>query len=75
MAPAGGYFRLLSRRLLNGLHFFMRGPWWILFIPAAAVLVPLALLAPLFEPLDVERNFTLGYKCTARKLPLSPSVW
>jgi SAM-dependent methyltransferase len=69
MVPVGGYFRLLSRRLLNGLQFFMRGPRWILFIPAAAVLIPLALLAPWFEPLDTERNFTLGYICTARKSP------
>lgn len=69
LVPVGGYFRLLSRRLLNGLQFFMRGPWWILFAPAAVVLVPLALLAPLFEPLDTGRNFTLGYICTARKSP------
>jgi SAM-dependent methyltransferase len=69
MTPAGGYFRLLSRRLLNGLQFFMRGAWWILFAPAALVCVPLALLVPLFEPLDKKRNFTLGYLCIARKLP------
>ena len=69
MLPAGGFFRLLSRRLLNSLQFLMRGPRWILFVPAALLLVPLSLLAPAFEPLDPHRNFTLGYLCTARKNP------
>ena len=61
--PAGGFFRLLSRRLLNGLQFFP-GLW---VIPAAVMLVPPALLLPLFDGLDDRRNFTLGYVCTARK--------
>ena len=61
--PVGGFFRLLSRRLLNGLQFFP-GVW---VIPAALVLVPPALLLPLFDALDDRRNFTLGYVCTARK--------
>ena len=61
--PVGGYFRLLSRRLLNGLQFF-RGPW---FLVAAIFLAPPALVLPWFDPLDRERNFTLGYICTARK--------
>lgn len=61
--PAGGYFRLLSRRLLNGLQFFP-GLWFPL---AALFLVPPALLLPLFDRLDGERNFTLGYVCRARK--------
>lgn len=65
--PAGGYFRLLSRRLLNGLQFFAGGARWLLFVPAAVLLVPAALLLPLLEPLDRERNFTLGYLCTARR--------
>ena len=65
--PAGGYFRLLSRRLLNGLQFFSGGARWLLFVPAAVLLVPAALLLPLLEPLDHERNFTLGYLCTARR--------
>ena len=69
LTPAGGYFRLLSRRLLNGLQFFMEGPRWILFAPIAAIFVPLALLLPALERLDSQRNFTLGYLCTARKLP------
>jgi SAM-dependent methyltransferase len=65
--PAGGYFRLLSRRLLNGLQFFSGGARWLLFLPAAVLLVPAALVLPLLEPLDRERNFTLGYLCTARR--------
>lgn len=61
--PVGGFFRLLSRRLLNGLQFFP-GP---LMLVAALFLVPPALVMPLFEPLDRRRNFTLGYICSARK--------
>ncbi len=61
--PVGGYFRLLSRRLFNGLQFF-RGP----LLPLAALfLVPPALLVPYLDFLDKERNFTLGYICVARK--------
>jgi hypothetical protein len=67
MRPVGGYFRLLSRRMLNGLQFFAGGLRWAFFIPAALLLVPPALLLPLLDFLDRERNFTLGYICTARK--------
>ncbi len=69
IVPAGGFFRLLSRRLLNGLQFFMKGWGWLLFAPAVLILVPLSLVLPILEPLDPNRNFTLGYLCTARKLP------
>ena len=65
--PVGGYFRLLARRLLNGLQFFTGGLRWIGFIPAALLLVPPALLVPFLDFLDRECNFTLGYVCTARK--------
>ena len=61
--PVGGYFRLISRRLLNGLQFFP-GP---LFFLAAIFLAPPALVLPWFDSLDRERNFTLGYICIARK--------
>jgi len=61
--PAGGFFRLLSRRLLNALQFFP-GP---LMVVAAVFFVPPALVLPLFEPLDRRQNFTLGYICIARK--------
>jgi SAM-dependent methyltransferase len=61
--PVGGYFRLISRRLLNGLQFFPGA----LFFVAALFLAPPALVLPWLDPLDRERNFTLGYICTARK--------
>ncbi|MCC6342757.1 MAG: class I SAM-dependent methyltransferase [Bryobacterales bacterium] len=61
--PGGGYFRLMGRRMLNGIQFF-RGLWRI---PAALVLGLAGLLFPLFDGLDRERNFTLGYLCTATK--------
>jgi SAM-dependent methyltransferase len=60
---AGGYFRLCSRRLLNGLQFF-KGPWFFL---AALFLVPPALIMPWFDSLDHDRNFTLGYICSAKR--------
>ena len=63
MLAAGGYFRLLSRRLLSGLRFF-HGIW---NVPAALLLAPPALLLPALDFLDRDRNFTLGYLCTARK--------
>ncbi len=63
LEPAGGFFRLLSRRLLNALQFFP-GP---LFLVAALVFAPPALLLPLLDGLDRDRNFTLGYICTAVK--------
>jgi SAM-dependent methyltransferase len=65
--PAGGYFRLLARRLLNGLQFFTGGPRWLLFPLAAILLVPPALILPFLDFLDRDRNFTLGYLCKARK--------
>ena len=61
--PAGGFFRLLSRRLLNALQFFP-GPSILL---AAVFFIPPALILPLLDPLDRRRNFTLGYICSARK--------
>jgi SAM-dependent methyltransferase len=67
MRAAGGYFRLLARRLLNWLQFFTGGVRWLLFLPAAMLLVPPALLLPLLDALDRDRNFTLGYLCVARK--------
>jgi SAM-dependent methyltransferase len=63
----GGYFRLLARRLLNGLQFFSGGVRWFFFVPAALLLVPPALILPWLDFLDRDKNFTLGYICTARK--------
>ena len=59
----GGFFRLLSRRLMNSVQFF----------PGAAVLLPVvcfgpvALALPFLDTLDKKRNFTLGHICFARK--------
>jgi SAM-dependent methyltransferase len=64
---SGGYFRLLARRLLNGLQFFTGGLRWLGFFPAAILAVPPALILPFLDFLDQDRNFTLGYICTARK--------
>jgi SAM-dependent methyltransferase len=61
--PVGGYFRLLARRLLNGLQFF----GGLGFAVAAIFLVPPALVLPWFDSLDRDRNFTLGYICIAKK--------
>jgi SAM-dependent methyltransferase len=61
--PVGGFFRLLARRLWNALQFFP-GP---LMLVAALFVAPAALIAPLFDSLDRDRNFTLGYICTASK--------
>ena len=61
--PAGGFFRLLSRRLLNALQFFP-GLW---IVPAVVLFAPPALLLPWLDPLDRACDFTLGYTCTARK--------
>jgi SAM-dependent methyltransferase len=67
--PVGGYFRLVARRLLNGLQFFTGGARWLGFLPAAILLAPPALILPFLDALDRDRNFTAGYICTARKRP------
>ena len=65
--PAGGYFRLVARRLLNGLQFFLKGAR-LAGLPAAALfLVPPALILPFLDFLDRDRRFTLGYLCQAQK--------
>ena len=61
--PVGGYFRLMSRRLLNALQFFPGPLMWL----AALFIAPVALLAPLFDGLDKQKNFTLGFLCRATK--------
>jgi SAM-dependent methyltransferase len=63
ITPVGGFFRMVSRRLLYALQFFP-GAW---IVVGAVLFVPMALVLPLFEPLDRHQNFTLGYICSARK--------
>jgi SAM-dependent methyltransferase len=61
--PVGGFFRLLARRLANGVQVVP-----LPLLPVAALLFALpALILPLFDSLDRRRDFTLGYICTARK--------
>lgn len=61
--PVGGFFRLLSRRLLAGLQFF---PGPLIFV-AAIFLVPPALVFPLFDGLDRKKSFTPGFICSATR--------
>jgi SAM-dependent methyltransferase len=61
--PVGGFFRMLSRRMLYALQFFPG----VSIVIGAILFVPPALLLPLLEPLDRRQNFTLGYICYARK--------
>jgi SAM-dependent methyltransferase len=61
--PVGGFFRLLSRRMIYALKFFP-GPTVLI---AAIFFIPPALVLPLLEPLDRRRDFTLGYICSARR--------
>ncbi|MFZ5929492.1 MAG: class I SAM-dependent methyltransferase [Acidobacteriota bacterium] len=55
---AGGLFLVISRRLLNACQLV---PW---LLPLFA---PLALLAAALDPLDPRKDFTLGYRCLARR--------
>lgn len=61
--PVGGFFRLLSRRLMNSVQFF---PGVFAILPVLA-LGPLALTLPFLDKLDKKRDFTLGHICSARK--------
>jgi SAM-dependent methyltransferase len=63
--PVGGIFRLLSRRLLAAAA-FVPFPLDVLYLVLVAA--P-ALLLPWCDALDRQRNFTLGYICSARKSP------
>ena len=68
--PMGGYFALLARRLIGSLNFFQGGLRWLAFPFVAAAVVPAALLIPSLDFLDSNKDFTLAYRCIARK----PSV-
>jgi hypothetical protein len=58
MTPAGGLFTVLARRMFNA----CQTAWWL--TPALA---PLGLLVALLDRLDRRQDFTLGYRCIARK--------
>lgn len=63
LSPGGGYFRLLSRRLMNGLQFL---PGWLMPL-AAALVVPVALVVGRLDWLDSQQDYTLGYICLAKR--------
>ncbi len=65
--PMGGYFSLLARRLTGSLNFFQGGARWLAFPIVAAAVVPAALLIPSLDFLDSNKDFTLAYRCIARK--------
>ena len=65
--PIGGYFVLLGRRLVAALNYFQDGLRWLAFPFVAAVVLPLGLILPLLDSLDSKKDFTLAYRCLARK--------
>jgi len=65
--PIGGFFTLLARRLVSTLNYCQGGARWLLVPFVAAVTGPLALVLPSFDFLDSSKDFTLAYRCVARK--------
>ena len=65
--PIGGFFTLLARRSIATLNYCQGGVRWLLFPFAAAVAGPLALILPSLDFLDPTKDFTLAYRCVARK--------
>lgn len=58
MTAAGGLFTLLARRMWNACQM----AWWLL-----PLLGPLALCLEALDGIDRRRDFTLGYRCIARR--------
>ena len=65
--PIGGYFTLLARRLVGALNYCQGGARWLLFPFAVLLAVPAALALPSLDVLDSRKDFTLAYRCVARK--------
>lgn len=65
--PIGGFFTLLARRLIATLNYCQGGARWLLFPLVAVTAGPLALILPSFDFLDPSKDFTLAYRCVARK--------
>lgn len=64
LEPAGGLFRLLSRRLLAAVTI---APGWLKPL-ALLAFAPAALALPWLDRWDRNHDYTLGYSCTAEKL-------
>lgn len=58
LKPVGGIFRVLSRRLFGTLKI----AWWL-----APLTIPFAVILPLFDGVDVQKDSTPGYLAIARK--------
>lgn len=58
IVPAGGIFRVLSRRCFMAL----KAAWWL-----APLLVPLGFIFPFFDGFDKKKNSTLGYVSVASR--------
>jgi SAM-dependent methyltransferase len=68
MAPIGGFFWVLARRLMNVLTYCQKGWRIVLFLllaPFLGVIVPI--LCYYLDGIDKEKNYTLGYAVTAAK--------
>jgi SAM-dependent methyltransferase len=65
--PAGGFFTLLGRDLLEAVLYFQGGGRWLLFPLAAALAGPVGVALPWLDFLDGRKETTLGYICLARK--------
>jgi SAM-dependent methyltransferase len=65
--PAGGFFTLLGRRLLDAVLYFQGGLRWLFFPLVALVAGVAGLLLPSLDFLDSNKDSTLGYLCRARK--------
>jgi SAM-dependent methyltransferase len=67
IAPIGGFFTLLGRRLLDSAVFFTGGWRWALLPLVALLAGPAGLLLPMLDFLDRDKLTTLGYVCVATK--------
>jgi SAM-dependent methyltransferase len=67
IAPTGGFFTLLGRRVLDAVLFFQGGFRWLLLPFFALLAGPIGILLPFLDGLDRERLTTLGYIVHARR--------
>lgn len=65
--PAGGFFTLLGRRLLEAPLYCQGGLRWLLFPLAVILAGPAGFLLPALDFLDRDKETTLGYICLAHK--------